>query len=320
MSRYKIYYFSPRSVNIIEARWLRTKLALFTFVLVMVILSMSFEVNQILGQALGLGLQRNKTLLAENARLRDQFRVFTARLQGLHEMIASLGDQGNELRLLVDLPKVKAETREAGFGGTDRQIDLGVTSDVNTLLNNLRSSVTKAERELQLEQTLYHETLAKYEGNKEMYPCIPATKPMDGYFSMNGYGMRYHPVYHQMLFHEGLDIANEDGTAVYATGDGLVVSAGRTSTGLGTMIVIDHGYGYTTVYGHLSKILIRSGQRVRRGAPIALSGRTGIVTGPHLHYEVRFRGRLQNPVDYFFDHIDSGRNGSQLAGSQLTPE
>jgi murein DD-endopeptidase MepM/ murein hydrolase activator NlpD len=320
MSRHKIYYFSPRSVNFVEARWLRTKLALFTLILVVAILSMSFEVNQILGNGRALGLQRNKTLLAENARLRDQLRVFTNRLQGLHEMIASLGDQGDELRLLVDLPKVKAEIREAGFGGTDERIDLGVANNVNKLLNNLRSSVTKAERELQLEQTLYHETFAKYEENKKMYPCIPAVKPMEGYFSMNGYGMRYHPVYHQMLFHEGLDIANEDGTAVYVTGDGVAVAAGCTSTGLGTMIVIDHGYGYTTVYGHLSKVLIRSGQHVKRGALIALSGRTGVVTGPHLHYEIRFHGRLQNPVDYFFDHIDFGKNWNQLAASRLLRE
>jgi murein DD-endopeptidase MepM/ murein hydrolase activator NlpD len=320
MSRGKIYCFSPRSVSFVEARWLRTKLAIVTLILVIVILSMSFEVNHFLGNDLVLGLQRTRTLLAENAHLREQLRIFKNRLQGLHEMIASLGDQENELRLFVDLPKVKAEMREAGIGGTDERIDLGVAGDLNSLLNTLRSSVTKAERELQLEQTLSHETVAKYEQNKKMYPCIPATKPMDGYFSMNGYGMRFHPVYHQMLFHEGLDIANEDGTAVRATGDGVVVSAGRTSTGLGTMIVIDHGYGYTTVYGHLSRVLIRSGQHVKRGVVIALSGHTGVVTGPHLHYEVRFHGRLQNPVDFFFDQGDSGKNRGWLAASQLPRE
>ena len=139
-----------------------------------------------------------------------------------------------------------------------------------------------------------------------MYPCIPAIKPMEGYYSMTGFGMRYHPVFHQMLLHEGLDIANVVGTPVHATGDGVVVMAGGTSVGLGITIVINHGYGYTTVYGHLSKVLVHSGER-RASAVRSLPGQgsTGIVTGPHLHYEVRLHGQLQNPVDHFFDGIDS---------------
>ena len=316
MSRFKLYYFSTRSLKFIEARWFKMKFAVLSMILGMVILGIGFEANQILGDALGLGVQRNKALVAENAVLRDQLRVFTNRLQGLHEKIAALSNQGNELRLLVDLPKVDTDTREAGYGGTDERIDLGVATDVNKMLNNLRASVTKAEKELQLQQTVYHEAVAKYDENKEMYPCIPAIKPMEGYYSMHSFGMRYHPVYHAMLPHEGLDIANDVGTAVYATGDGVVESAGRTSAGLGIMIVINHGYGYTTVYGHLSKVLVRSGERVNRGALIARSGRTGVVTGPHLHYEVRLHGQLQNPVDYFFDDIDYNKIKEQLALSQ----
>lgn len=316
MSRFKLYYFSTRSLKFAEARWFKTRLALLSMILGMVILSIGFEANQILGDALGLGVQRNKALVAENAVLRDQLRVFTNRLQGLHEKIAALSNQGNELRLLVDLPKVDADTREAGYGGTDERIDLGVASDVNKMLNNLRASVTKAEKELQLQRTIYHEAVAKYDENKDMYPCIPAIKPMEGYYSMHGFGMRYHPVYHAMLPHDGLDIANDVGTAVYATGDGVVESAGRTSAGLGVMIVINHGYGYTTVYGHLSEVLVRSGERVKRGALIARSGRTGVVTGPHLHYEVRLHGQLQNPVDYFFDDIDYDKIKEQLAFSK----
>lgn len=316
MSRSKLYYFSPSSLKFVDARWFKTRFALLSMILGMMVLSVGFEANQTFGDALGLGFQRDKALVAENAVLRDQLRVFTNRLHGLHEKIASLSDQGNELRLLVDLPKVDADTREAGHGGTDERIDLGVASDVNKMLNDLRASVTKAETELRLEQTIYHEAVVKYDKNRNMYPCIPAIKPMEGYYSMSGFGMRFHPVYHVMLPHDGLDIANDVGTAVYATGDGVVGSAGRTSAGLGIMIVINHGYGYTTVYGHLSKVLVSSGERVKRGALIALSGRTGVVTGPHLHYEVRLHGQLQNPVDYFFDNIDYKKIGEQLASAQ----
>jgi murein DD-endopeptidase MepM/ murein hydrolase activator NlpD len=136
---------------------------------------------------------------------------------------------------------------------------------------------------------------------------------MAGYYSMHGFGMRTHPVYGVLMMHEGIDIANDVGTPVCATGNGVVESAGRTEAGYGMMIVINHGYGYTTIYGHLSKVLVKNGQHVNRGQLIARSGRTGVVTGPHLHYEVRRNGVLQNPVDYFFDDIDYQRIKDQLA-------
>jgi murein DD-endopeptidase MepM/ murein hydrolase activator NlpD len=315
MSRLKLYSFSERSLEFVEARWCRTRLALLSMILVAAIVGIGFETNRFLGDALGLGFHKDKALRAENALLRDQIRVFTTRLHSLHETIASLSDRGNELRLMVDLPKIGPQTRLAGYGGTNERIDLGVAGDINTMLNDLRTSLTKAERELQLEQTICREAAAKYDENINKYPCIPAIKPMEGGYSMAGYGMRYHPVFHQMLLHEGLDIASAVGTPVHATGDGVVVMAGGTSTGLGTMIVIDHGYGYTTVYGHLSKVLIRSGAHIKRGELIARSGDTGIVTGPHLHYEVRFHGQLQNPVDYFFDGIGETKSEDHQAAS-----
>lgn len=313
MSRFRLYYYSSKSVRFVEARWFKTKYGLLSLVLCTSFLAAGLETNQLFDDVLGLGLQKNKALAAENAILRDQLRVFAGRMDGLRNKLMALSDEGNHLRLLVDLPKLDVDTREAGTGGTDDRVDFGITVSVNRMLNDLRMNVTKAEKELQLQQTSYREALSKYDDNKEMYPCVPAIKPMEGFYSMSGYGMRYHPVFHQMLFHEGLDIANDVGTPVYATGDAVVENAGRTSAGLGNMVVLNHGFGYTTVYGHLDRVLVRPGERVKRGALIARSGRTGIVTGPHLHYEVRLHGVLQNPVDYFFDDIDYQKIKEQLA-------
>ena len=316
MSRFKLYYFSPKSLRFVEARWFKTKFAVVSMILGMVILTVGFETNQVFDDYLGLGLQKNKALIAENAILRDQLKVFAGRMENLRSKLTALSDEGNHFRLLVDLPKLDKDTREAGFGGTDERADFGITGSVNRMLNDLRMNVTKAEKELQLQQTSYQEAVSKYDEDKDMYPCIPAIKPMEGFYSMNGFGMRYHPVFHQMLFHEGLDISNEVGTPVYATGDGVVENTGRTSAGLGIMIMINHGYGYTTVFGHLDRVLVRPGERVKRGALIARCGRTGIVTGPHLHYEVRLHGVLQNPVDYFFDDVDYQKIKEQLASAQ----
>jgi murein DD-endopeptidase MepM/ murein hydrolase activator NlpD len=316
MRRFKLYYFSSKSLSFVEARWFKTKAIVLSMICGMVMLVVGFETNQVFDDVLGLGLQKNQALAAENTVLRDQLRGLGGRLQGLQNRLAALSDQGNELRLLVDLPKIDEDTRSAGFGGTDERIDLGIPSGVNRALNDLRLSISKAEKEVQLQQVSYSEAVTKYDGNKQMYPCIPAIKPMEGYYTMSSFGMRYHPVYHQWMPHEGLDISNDVGTPVYATGDGVIEAAGRTQAGLGTMIAIDHGYGYTTVYGHLDRVLVRPGERVKRGAMIARSGRTGIVTGPHLHYEVRFEGVLQNPVDYFFDGVDYPKTKTQLASRQ----
>lgn len=316
MGKFKLYYFSPRSLSFVEARWFKTRLGALFMVLGMIFLGVLFFANQEFDDFLGLGFQQRSALAAENSVLRDQLRVFASRFHTLQNKLASLSDQGNELRLLVDLPKLDQDTREAGFGGTNERIDFGVSGSVNDALNSIRSTVAKMEIEAGLQQTSYREAVAKYDRNQRMYQCIPAIKPMEGYYSMSGFGMRLHPIFHQWMPHEGLDIANDEGTPVYATGDGVVASSGRTQAGLGIMIVIDHGYGYTTVYGHLSKVLVRSGETVKRGALIARSGRTGIATGPHLHYEVRQNGILQNPVDYFFDDIDYQKIKEQLAFSQ----
>jgi len=316
MRRFKLYYFSSKSLSFVEARWFKTRITAIAAFGGMLLLTAGFVTNQAFDDYLGLGLQRNHVLMAENMVLRDQLRVIGGRLQGLQNKLTALSDQGNELRLLVDLPKLDDDTRAAGFGGTDERIDLGLPSGVNRMLNDLRLTMSKAEKEAQLQQTSYAEAVEKYDRNKAMYPCLPAIKPMDGYFSMHGFGMRFHPVFHEMRLHEGLDIANDIGTPVHATGDGVVEAAGRTEAGLGNMIVINHGYGYTTVYGHLDRVLVRPGDHVKRGAMIARSGKTGIATGPHLHYEVRLNGVLQNPVDYFFDDVDYKKIKDQLAVNQ----
>lgn len=126
---------------------------------------------------------------------------------------------------------------------------------------------------------------------------IPGIRPLDGPITSD-YGLRRHPIRRTTLFHAGIDISAPAGTPILATGDGIVAFAGWHG-GYGQKITISHGYGFSTVYAHLSKAIVREGQRVKRGDIIALSGNTGMSTGPHLHYEVRKNGMTLNPVAYF---------------------
>jgi len=304
MGKLKLYYFSGDTLSFVEARWAKTKLAGVTLLIAGVIGMTVFEGNQYLGDALGLGLGRASVLAAENAVLRAQMDLLAGKLNGLERQLAILNDRGNEIRTLVDMPKIDEDTRKAGIGGTDNRREYGVSADVNQLLVDLNSLAGRAERELQLQAQSYEEVVERYEANKMRFTHLPAIKPMDGYYSIHGFGTRLHPVLRIIKPHEGLDIANDAGTSVFATGDGVVEYAGRTQGGYGILVELSHGFGYTTAFAHLSKVLVKEGQRVKRGDLIALSGRTGLVSGPHLHYEVRLNGIRQNPIDYFFDDVN----------------
>ena len=131
------------------------------------------------------------------------------------------------------------------------------------------------------------------------FSSIPNIKPVSGSITST-FGSRVHPIYNVALFHSGVDFSAAEGTRVHSTGDGIVAFSGYDK-GYGQKVTIDHGYGFKTTYAHLSKSLVRQGQRVKRGEIIALSGNTGVSTGPHLHYEVEKDNVKVNPTAYFFD-------------------
>jgi murein DD-endopeptidase MepM/ murein hydrolase activator NlpD len=126
---------------------------------------------------------------------------------------------------------------------------------------------------------------------------VPGIRPIDGPITSE-FGMRVHPIRRTTLFHAGVDISASPGTKVLATGDGIVSFAGWDG-GYGQKVSILHGYGFKTTYAHLSKALVREGQRIKRGDIIALTGNSGLSTGPHLHYEVQKNGVSVNPMAYF---------------------
>lgn len=170
----------------------------------------------------------------------------------------------------------------------------------------LAASLTKRidllERKMFLQSRSFDEIVELTKTQSDMISHFPAIQPIkskDMRSLASGYGLRIDPIYNVTKFHEGMDFSAPTGTEVFATGDGVVVSA-RFEKGYGNMITIDHGYGYKTRYAHLSKILAFSGRRVHRGDKIGLVGSTGKSTGPHLHYEVWLNGRVQNPAYYYY--------------------
>ena len=153
--------------------------------------------------------------------------------------------------------------------------------------------------DLQRENTYEKGELTENPNPTSFFSSIPNIKPVAGSIT-SSFGTRVHPVYHVPLFHTGIDFSVAEGTRVQSTGDGIVAFSGYDK-GYGQKVTINHGFGYKTVYAHLSKSLVRQGQNVKRGEIIALSGNTGVSTGPHMHYEVHKNNVIVNPTAYFFD-------------------
>ncbi len=303
MPKTRLYRYSTDGLVFREVRWGRTRLATLGMVLGMVLLAIAAEVNQRYDDPIGLGIVQNAALLRENRVLREQLKFIGSRIEKVQKNLDNLGDQGNEFRLRADLTPLDPDVEQAGTGGTDERVEFGTSRSVGDLLNNIRGMVSRVEQEAQLQATSYAEVSRKLDEDKVRFTHLPAVKPMDGFYSYD-FGMRLHPILGIYRPHQGIDIVASQGTPVHATADGVVEYAGRES-GLGLMVTINHGYSIKTTYGHLSKILVREGQKVKRGDLIARSGNTGLSTGPHLHYEVRVNGVAHNPRDYFFnDDVD----------------
>lgn len=313
----RFFVFSNSSLDLLEIRFFKTKLVGSGVVLGVLVIGVILLLNFLASDLLGLGYDRISLLNTENRILKDQIRELSQKMSSAERVLGNLADRGNELRLVADLKKIDDDTRTAAIGGAAMPVAANafLTGEASEVLTSAQAMIERLTREVKLQQTSYDEIARRMEQNKTFFAHLPAIKPMNGSYSLNGFGMRVHPVLRVYRMHDGIDIINDVGTNVYAAGDGVVRFAGRTQGGYGVVVEVDHGYGYSSLYAHLSQVLVKSGRTVKRGELIARCGRTGLVSGPHLHYEIRHNGAKQNPVDYFFDDVDASRYRTLLASA-----
>jgi murein DD-endopeptidase MepM/ murein hydrolase activator NlpD len=315
LNKVKFFVFSDKTLGYQEIKWFKRKVLLSGATVGLAAVGGVLLLNYAFGDPLG--MSRSSNLATENAALRNQLSELTKKTERIKADLAQLAGRTNDLRLMVALPKVDDATRNASSGGALFGSEFSFLSrSVNATLRNADDLLSQMEREVQIQKQSYIEISKQYEANKVLFKHLPAVKPCDGPYSLNGFGMRIHPVLGVWRMHEGLDIMNEIGTPVYAPGDATVRFAGVTASGYGRVIELDHGYGYTTLFAHLSEVSAREGRKVKRGELIGRVGRSGLVSGPHLHYEVRLHGRKMNPVDYFFDDVDAARYRTELASAK----
>lgn len=197
------------------------------------------------------------------------------------------------------------ELRMMGTGGSDRYAYLSDLPN-SELLKSTSKKLDELERTLYAQSLSFNELGKLVQQKEKMVQCIPSIQPVRNTElkrPIGGFGWRIDPIYHTRMMHAGVDFTADRGTEVYATGDGVVVQVQSRRWGYGLNIIIDHGFGYKTLYAHLSKFEVKEGQKVKRGELIGLIGSTGKSTGPHLHYEVIKDGVKVNPVGFFHSDL-----------------
>ena len=224
------------------------------------------------------------------------------RVETLNSQMSIIEEKDQAVRTYADLPQIDESVRKLGIGGV-----LGnKNAKIDNLLPNFASTITSLEldidaltRKVKLELSSYEDIYDKVQENSARIKSIPTIRPVNGGYLNDGFGYRIDPFDRVNRFHYGQDIAVNTGAPIHAPADGVVKIA-RYMGGFGKSVKINHGFGYTTFYAHLSKFNVKSGKRIKRGDIIGYSGNTGRSTGPHLHYEVHYYGKPQNPLDYFF--------------------
>jgi murein DD-endopeptidase MepM/ murein hydrolase activator NlpD len=297
----KIYYFSKSKLQFIEIRNYKIKLAAYFAAAVL-----ACSVLLVVGVYLYFALNGSRNIFLSNdlesRELKQNLDNAIAKYDSINTALDNLMKTDNNLRLAVNLKPISNEESKVGIGGGSFDNILDFSNDPTDLkLKSLVSYVDEVSRKIAFEKSQFVAISKQLKQNKILYQDIPAIEPVEGPIT-SGFGMRFHPILHVWRMHDGIDILADVGTPVHSPGDGVVDFVGLDD-GYGLTVKIDHGFGYSTLYGHLSKANVKEGEKVKRGDVIAYTGDSGLATGPHLHYEVEHDGVRLNPEEFFFGDL-----------------
>jgi murein DD-endopeptidase MepM/ murein hydrolase activator NlpD len=242
----------------------------------------------------------------ENLKLNYAF--LNKKMDQVDNVIEAIEDRDNNLyRTYFNTSPIPKEERKEGFGDLFRYTQLEGYNNTKLVLNTTKR-IDALSRELAIQSKSLDYILKLAKEKNKLLSAIPAIQPVrnENLRRMaSGFGYRSDPFTKARKMHEGMDFTAKVGTPIYATGDGIVTQADNRASGFGNHVVIRHGYGYETLYAHLSKYNCRAGQRVKRGDIIGYVGSTGRSEGPHLHYEVHKDGKVVNPLNFYYGNISA---------------
>jgi murein DD-endopeptidase MepM/ murein hydrolase activator NlpD len=297
----KLYYFSKSNQKLKQFEYLKPKSILIYVIIAFFLLGISWGtisfIDHFTSTSKGISVLQN-----ENKILRAKLKSLAAQYKNVDEDLKELRTENNYLRLATNLPTLSEDEIALGVGGSD--FKSSYKSNVGSLdnLDDLSKYVDRLSLKLKFEKSEHQTISSKLKENEVLFASIPAIKPCEGVIGQNGFGMREHPILMIEKMHEGIDIITDVGTNVRSAGNGVVSFIGIRG-GYGLTVEVEHSSGFKTVYAHLSHTLVTEGQKVARGKIIALTGNSGLSTGPHLHYEVHHDGIKLDPSQFFFDDL-----------------
>jgi len=249
---------------------------------------------------------KERMLQREIEQYKLRYEVLNERFDRVNKVLDDIENRDDNIyRVIFEAEPIPATVRSAAYGGADRYAKLE-GYDNSKLIIETTKKLDMLSRRLYVQSKSYDEVLELAKNKSQMMSCIPAIVPIkNGAIKIcSGFGYRLHPIYKTLQLHPGIDILSPRGTPIYATGDGIVQTpVGNYLSGYGICVVINHGYGYQTLYGHMSRKLAIEGRKVKRGELIGYVGSTGMSTAPHLHYEVWKNGKKINPVNFFYNDL-----------------
>lgn len=302
MAKVKYYYdpdtLSYRKIEVRKLDKLRN-----TIVGILGILLVGFLGFALLSQFITSPTERKQERELENLQL--HYELLAKRMKESSKVLEDLQERDNNIyRLYFEANPIPEEQRKAGFGGVNRYKNLE-GFDNSEMIKNVTKDLDILSKQLVVQSKSLDEIVSLAKEKEKMLASIPAIQPVkneDLKRMASGFGMRLHPILKSWRMHNGMDFTAPIGTPIFASGNGKIIKATRSAT-YGKVIYIDHGYGYKTIYAHLSKIKVRQGQSVKRGDVIGLVGNTGRSAGPHLHYEVLRNDKPVNPIYYYYGDL-----------------
>lgn len=249
-----------------------------------------------------------KALERENAYLREQHEAMSNEMNLVSAVLEDLEKRDNEIyRVVFNADRFPDEMRELGTGGASEYDHLKGFEVSDQVIANAKK-LRELQKRIYAQSISFDEVISLAREKEKMLACVPSVQPIsneDLTRISSGYGWRIDPIYKTQKMHWGIDFTAETGTNVYATGNGVIKEIEEKLWGYGISVIIDHGFGYTTRYAHLSGYTVKVGDKVTRGQLIGYVGSTGKSTSPHLHYEVEKNGVKINPIHFFHSEVDS---------------
>lgn len=266
---------------------------------------------------------KEKKLRREIEKLKLEYEALNGKMLMAEGVLADLQDRDNNIyRVIFESEPIPDNIRKAGFGGSDRYRNLQ-GYDNTQVMEETSQKLDRLLKQIYIQSKSFDDVLKLAKNKEEMINSIPAIMPLNIKNMIRqpgGFGWRTHPIYKTQEFHPGMDFPAAEGVPIYATGDGIVEQSDANMQGYGNHVVINHGYSYQTLYGHMSKIMVRAGQKVKRGQLIGLVGSTGLSTAPHLHYEVIKNGQKVNPINFYYNDLNPEQYQQMLQLSQQSSQ